>query len=122
SSAYGVHAFAPAGKGSSPRCAIQIRSGVSAYTAPTDPQVQPSCFRPSAASASGLGQSGTSSYGPVSSWPPFSCAAAVAGPAGAFAPGRGCDEQPTAIAADRRPAASTIRNGSRVIWSFPPSG
>ena len=30
SSAYGVHGFAPRGSGSSPRCAIQMRSGVSA--------------------------------------------------------------------------------------------
>ena len=72
SSAYGVHGFAPAGSGNSPRCAIQMRSGVSAYTAPTDPHVQPSCLTPSGPSGSGCGQFGTSSYGPNSSCPPFS--------------------------------------------------
>src|SRR5882672_2308866 len=75
---YGVHALTPAGSGSSPRCAIQIRSGVSAYTAPTDPHVQPSCFTPSAPSARGCGQFSTSSYGPNSSCPPFSAEAAGA--------------------------------------------
>ena len=58
SRAYGVHGFAPAGSGSSPRCAIQMRSGVSAYTAPTDPQVQPSCLTPSGPSGRGCGQFG----------------------------------------------------------------
>jgi hypothetical protein len=56
SMAYGVHGCAPGGSGSSPRCAIQTRSGVSANTAPTDPQVQPSCFTPSGPSGSGCGQ------------------------------------------------------------------
>src|SRR5262245_14775588 len=78
---YGVHGLASLGSGNSPRCAIQIRSGVSAYTAPTDPHVQPSCFTPSAPSGSGCGQFWTSSYGPYSSWPPFSVAAAGAGAA-----------------------------------------
>ena len=55
---YGVHGFASAGSGSSPRCAIQMRSGVSAYTAPTDPHVQPACLTPSAPSGSGCGQFG----------------------------------------------------------------
>src|SRR6185295_3255818 len=53
---YGVHGLAFGGSGSSPRCAIQMRSGVSAYTAPTDPQVQPACFTPSGPSAGGCGQ------------------------------------------------------------------
>ena len=57
----GVQGFAPAGSGSSPRCAIQMRSGDSANTAPTEPQVQPSCFTPSAPSCSGNGQFCTSS-------------------------------------------------------------
>ena len=70
SSAYGVHGFGFAGSGSSPRCAIQMRSGVSAYTAPTDPHVQPSCLTPSGPSGSGCGQLGTTSGGPNSSWPP----------------------------------------------------
>src|SRR5262245_40531204 len=78
---YGVQGLAFFGSGSSPRCAIQIRSGVSAYTAPTEPQVQPSCFTPSGSSGKGLGQFCASSYGPNSSCPPFSagtaCAAAV---------------------------------------------
>ena len=81
SSAYGVHGFAPAGSGSSPRCAIQIRSGVSAYTAPTDPHVQPSCFTPSAAVGQRLAASRARPHaGPVSSWPPFSWATAGAAP------------------------------------------
>src|SRR5207249_2736121 len=78
---YGVQGFAPGGSGSSPRCAIQMRSGVSAKTAPTDPQVQPVCLIPSASSGSGCGQFSTSSYGPNSSCPPFSCAAAAPGTA-----------------------------------------
>src|SRR5439155_23821920 len=70
---YGVQGFAPGGSGSSPRCAIQMRSGVSANTAPTDPQVQPACLTPSGPSGNGCGQFSTSSYGPNSSCPPFSC-------------------------------------------------
>jgi hypothetical protein len=73
SNAYGVQGLAPLGNGSSPRCAIQMRSGVSAKTAPTEPQVQPSCFTPSGPSGSGCGQFGTGSYGPNSSCPPRSC-------------------------------------------------
>src|SRR5262249_26060452 len=75
---YGVHGTASFGSGNSPRWAIQIRSGVSAYTAPTDPHVQPSCLTPSGPSDSGCGQFSTSSYGPNSSWPPFSAAGAGA--------------------------------------------
>ena len=71
---YGVHGFASGGSGSSPRCAIQMRSGVSAYTAPTDPHVQPSCLTPSGPSGSGCGQLATGSYGPNSSCPPRSWA------------------------------------------------
>ena len=55
-----------------------MRSGLSAYTAPTEPQVQPSCLTPSGPSGSGCGQFGTGSYGPNSSCPPRSCAAAGA--------------------------------------------
>src|SRR5262245_59268978 len=55
-----------------------MRSGVSAKTAPTEPQVQPSCLMPSVSSGSGCGQFGTSSYGPNSSCPPFSRVAAGA--------------------------------------------
>src|SRR5262249_1321764 len=61
SNEYGVHGFASLGSGNSPRCAIQIRSGVSAYTAPPDPQVQPWCSPPSPPPASGCGQFSTSS-------------------------------------------------------------
>src|SRR5262245_53833220 len=87
---YGVQGFASLGSGSSPRCAIQIRSGVSAKTAPTDPHVQPSCFTPSGPSASGCGQFATSSYGPNSSWPPFSAVTAgAAGVATAWGDGAG---------------------------------
>ena len=63
SAAYGVHGAAPAGSGSSPRIAIQIRSGDSAYTPPNEPQVQPSCeWR---VSGSGFGQLSATLYGPV---------------------------------------------------------
>src|SRR3977135_2856694 len=54
-----------------------MRSGGSAYTAPVEPQVQPSCLMPSGPSGSGWGQSLTTSYGPNSSWPPISCCGAV---------------------------------------------
>src|ERR1043165_872296 len=65
---YGVHGLAPLGRGSSPRWAIQIRSGVSAYTAPVDPHVHPSCeWR---VSGRGRGELGTRSYGPTESRPP----------------------------------------------------
>src|SRR6266550_5614311 len=108
---YGVHGFAPAGSGSSPRWAIQMRSGVSAYTAPTDPHVQPSCFTPSSPSGSGCGQFATSSYGPNSSCPPFSCAAAAAaGWVVAFAAVVDGDPQAASIASPRKPSIDSMMN------------
>src|SRR5688572_32461389 len=81
--AYGVHAAVPGGSGSSPRIASQIRSGLSAYTPPNDPQVQPSCE--CRVSGSGFGQFSTTRYGPVGqSWwlqRSFGAAAAFSGSA-----------------------------------------
>ncbi len=54
---YAVQGAAPSGRGSSPRIATQIRSGVSAYTPPKEPQVQPSWEWRS--SGSGMGQPST---------------------------------------------------------------
>src|SRR5438132_550837 len=52
---------------SSPRLAMKMRLGVSAKIPPVDPQMYPGL-----AYASGCGQFGTTSYGPVRSSPPFS--------------------------------------------------
>src|SRR5437867_12276187 len=52
---------------SSPRLATKMRLGVSAKIPPVDPQMYPGL-----AYASGCGQFGTTSYGPVRSSPPFS--------------------------------------------------
>src|SRR3954468_8484436 len=61
-----------AGSFSSPRLAMKIRVGLSANTPPVEPQMYPGL-----ASASGCGQLGTTSYGPVRSSPPFSCSGAA---------------------------------------------
>src|SRR5262245_60901220 len=63
SAAYGVQGLEPGGSGNSPRIAIQMRSGVSAYTPPTEPHVQPSCE--CRVSGSGCGQFAITWYGPV---------------------------------------------------------
>src|SRR5438874_1173096 len=54
------------GSFSSPRAAMKMRFGDSANTPGCDPQMYP-CF------AQGNGHLSTTSYGPVSSSPPFSC-------------------------------------------------
>src|SRR6185436_8147408 len=112
SSAYGVQGLAPAGNGSSPRWAIQMRSGVSANTAPTEPHVQPSCLTPSGPSGSGCGQFSTGSYGPNSSCPPLSAAAGVT----VAAPPRVLEEevQPARITAQ----TDNTRPRTRIVFSL----
>ena len=93
----------PAGRsiaGSSPRCTMKTRSGLSAKTPCDEPHVQFSC---PGRLDNGFGQSATTSYGPVRSTPPLSDGTAANPAAGGAcsctAPGSPAPPHPVANAA-----------------------